>query len=776
MNIARVIKNAAGIFATLLLFATAQAEPQSVRWTYKDDANADFAHVVEVVNAKTGAALSTSDFMMYEDRALATSRFRMYVQTAGGLPVQGMSIRVWANLETGKAIQVEAAVESKPTLRRLASSLARFGSNNLNSAPAQKRMMSLVHDLVGAHQDDPFVRVITHKDVFEGGKVVRVFTVKAKRGTHVISISPMNLKVMKNIYREFPQFDPASNTAPSAAEFSIPAMVFPMYEETATGVPQPRVLAQLKRLKAKVPRVSQDPYTSLRTRKYFTNKSDAILGWTAEGQAAGYWSMPEVKSRAERLRTSLPTVDNSFAAGGIILDGRYATVSLHPDAAAKFPGLSFKPEKSAQFFPVWVEANIGGKRVYEMIPGASLLGRPLRSFEESFQRVARRLKNHDAATYINDGFDEIQVYYAIDVLMESLHGMGFTDPELSTRPFNAFLYDPDIAMRDNAYYTDDTINFTTYSPNQQNYARDNSTIWHELGHGIMDRMMGDVLTLNDTGGLSEGMADFLAALVTEKLTNAQPFPGKDEFRIVNKTGFFLTNEVHDDGEAYGGAMYDLMLAAQAKLGIDGVVKVTDLTMEAMRLSRNHPGLTASDWFNRMLFADELGHEPVRKAGELGALIQQALAGRNFSFDGKGIATFELKHEGVEVDPSAAGSRGSPIPVSLKKGEKATYTVKVKAKGTAAYPFTYPLTVKVGLRGGPLQGGVKWDGEENSPLVFTLQSETDEVSIPLTANGECDEVNREDGSCVDFAYIQLWPKGSAQPVAKKRFYLRVKPLQ
>jgi hypothetical protein len=367
------------------------------------------------------------------------------------------------------------------------------------------------------------------------------------------------------------------------------------------------------------------------------------------------------------------------------------------------------------------------------------------------------------------------VYYAIDVLMEALHGMGFTDPELSTRPFNAFLYDPDISMRDNAYYTDDTINFTTYSPAQQNYARDNSTIWHELGHGIMDRMMGDVLTLNDTGGLSEGMADFLAALVTEKLTNGRTFPGKDDFRIVNKTGFFLTNEVHDDGEAYGGAMYDLMVNAQAKFGMNGVVKVTDLTMEAMRLSRNHPGLTASDWFNRMLFADEMGNGNVRAAGELNALIQGSLAGRNFSFDGKGVATFDLKYEGEEVTATALGSRERPIAVPLKKADKATYTVKVKAKGTEAYPLPYPLTVKVVLRGGPLQGGVKWDGEENSPLVHTLKSEADEVSIPLTVSGECDEVNREDGSCVDFAYIQLWPNGADKPVAKKRFYLRVKQL-
>src|SRR5205807_5683259 len=143
-------------------------------------------------------------------------------------------------------------------------------------------------------------------------------------------------------------------------------------------------------------------------------------------------------------------------------------------------------------------------------------------------------------------------------LFASLQPRGFKDPELSTRPFHAYLYDPDVAMRDNAYYTADTINFTTYSPKELNYARDNTTIWHELGHGIMDRLMGDFIQLADTGGLSEGMADFVAAMVISDVTDNVPFPGYRDFRIVNKTAFFVANEVHDDGEAYGGAMKDFL--------------------------------------------------------------------------------------------------------------------------------------------------------------------------------------------------------------------------
>ncbi|MBM6700585.1 hypothetical protein H7U32_09905, partial [Bifidobacterium pullorum subsp. saeculare] len=158
----------------------------------------------------------------------------------------------------------------------------------------------------------------------------------------------------------------------------------------------------------------------------------------------------------------------------------------------------------------------------------------------------------------------MQVYYAINQLFDALRPMGFTDPDLAERPFNAFLFNPDIESMDNAFYESDTINFTTYSPNEMNMARDNLTIWHELGHGVMDRLMGEKLDLADTGGLSEGMADFVAQLVVEGSEFGRDFLGRSDQRINNQTGFYLTNEVHDDGEAYGGTMKAFLDAAIAR--------------------------------------------------------------------------------------------------------------------------------------------------------------------------------------------------------------------
>lgn len=754
----------------LLAFAAGalQAEPLSVRWTAAEDKNSEFLHVIETLNRHTGFRLSASDFILVDDRDLANNHYKMFIQTAAGIPLSQRSIRLWTDLKTKELIQAEALVESDQQVIKLKTKLQRMFTllSRVHPLERQKYFNQMAMGLIKNHPDDPQVRELSGQDLWEKGQLIHLVTAKAKHGTHRIKIQMDSLKVLSQTYVPYAHAD---------EEFSLPALVFPIYEETEKQGLQNRVVAQLKHLKRNIKAIGQDPYAPLRLRHYLNSYQDPVLGLTEQGQADGYWAMTDIKAKAAILYNKLSPLENSFANGGVILEGRYATVNIHPDAVKAFAGIHFTPKPSSIFKPSWqLMANSGLRDAYEMVPSSALLGRPLTFFEEAYQRPARRLPDHNPVEYINDGFDEVQVYYAINALVESLHQIGFTDPELSTRPFHAFLYDPDIGSRDNAYYTDDTINFTTYSPQAQNYARDNSTIWHELGHGIMDRLMGDSVQLADTGGLSEGMADFVAALVIEKVTKGQAFEGSEDFRIVNNMGFSLTNEVHDDGESYGGSMRDILIQARTKYGVNGVVKVGDLTMETMRFCRNHPGITAEIWFNHMLFADALGNQPTRAPGELKELILAALAHRNFTLDGKNRAQFKIVYDGKELNSVDPGSRERPIPLTLAPDQKATYTMQVSAVDGESYKFAYPLTVRVQLQQGPLQGALHWDGEENNTVDYILQGPEDQLTLNLSVSGKCDYVNRQDGSCVDFAYIQLWPQGAKSPVAKKRFYLKLLP--
>ncbi len=734
------------------------ADAQFLRWTAAEDKNPELGHILEVVRQKTNLTLSPTDFMPLENRNLAHSHFTMYEQMAAGVPIRSQSIRIWTSLKTGDVIQVEVNVDAPP----------KVDLDDAAPEMSSQETTKIVRSVVKKNSDDSFMRNLDWKDYWEKGTLVRVAKAKGKRGIHTVKISLQTKKILESSYSEFPQADSGSY-APS-----IPVQVFPIYEEVEgkEGI-LPRISSELRYLHSKVKRPASDPYAPLRTVRYQDDMFDPLLGLTALGRSKGYWASSYLKEQAKRLVGLLPDTDNNFQ-NGLLLSGKYATVSVYPEAVKAFQNLTFKPGISSQMlFTTQVMPEKPDHE--EVIPLSAFLGRPLTSNDEAWNRVARRLPDHNPETYFNDGFDEIQVYWAVTQLFESLQSMGFTDPELSTRPFNAFLYNPDISYRDNAFYTDDTINFTTYSAKNTNFARHNPTIWHELGHGVMDRLMGDYIQLADTGGLSEGMADFVAQLVLNDLAGQVSYPGKEDERIFNQTGFLLTNEVHDDGEAYGGSMNDLLIGAISKFGRPGLVKVADLTLEAMRLTRNHPHLTAGDWFEHMLFADSLGNGNVRKAGELKDLVMKALNGRNFVFNGQTPALYTLKNGDTVVTDKGPGSRGNPIKHTLTETETASYSLEVSLKNSPTYQFKFPVTVKVVLQGGPLQGAIHWVDEEKGPLTYQLASENDTVKIPLTAKGVCDEINRPDNSCVDFAYVQIWNSSEKnKPQAKKRFYLRVYP--
>ena len=759
------------VVAILLLEVSAFAAPSYLRWTGNEDSISDFAHVLEVIQKKTGYTFNENDFGLYEDRELATSRFKMFLQKAAGVPVDGASVRIWSDLGNSSVIQVEAFVESPESINELQ---ALYKNNRLNKSTrslGSKKILDIVRWTVSQISDDANVFSVTSRDSWLNGQLVRTVKAKGRRGYHIIVVSVETHKVVEYRYEEFPNSDEIAKE-----EVSIPVNIYPVYEEVeSTGSIQSRVASELKYIKKFIPKVEGDPYAPLKQQRYFENMYDPILGETEEGRAQGYWAISYIKREASRIKSALPLVENSFQ-NGLVLEGRYATVSMHPAAISVFKEIEFIPSLSTIFKPDWRITSVDGQNVWEMVPTGSYLGRPLFSNGEALTRPARRLADHNPVTYINDGFDEIQVYYAITKLFDSLRPMGFQDPELSTRPFHAFLYDPDISMQDNAYYTDDTINFTTYSPKAINYARDNSTVWHELGHGIMDRMMGDLLHLADTGGLSEGIADLLAQLVVQDVTEGKPFEGSDAFRIINKIGFFLTNEVHDDGEAYGGAMNDLLVAAVSKYGRAGLTKVTDTILEGMRLCRNHPRLTAQEWFSHLLFADQLGREGIRAPGELSLLILDALANRNFSMSNEQAAAFVLKNQNNEITSDSLGSRSMPIGVLLTEDQTVSFSMNASVKNGQVYQFKFPVTVKVSFNNGPLQGAVHWVGEEDGEKSYSLQSESDLANFSLTVSGKCDYPNRDDGSCVDFTYVQIWNSDETQkPQAKKRFYVRVTPI-
>src|SRR5690606_9441494 len=153
------------------------------------------------------------------------------------------------------------------------------------------------------------------------------------------------------------------------------------------------------------------------------------------------WSETSVRNKIENFVQTLPLKDNNFE-NGILLQGKYATINLHPSIKDLVKGIELPLNPTTNHLMKWGMSNgYKGKVVY------GLEGKRITSSEELMARIPFRHPEHDISGYINSGFDEVQVYYGVTSLMESLVKMGFNDPELSEKPFHAFLFDPDISMK-----------------------------------------------------------------------------------------------------------------------------------------------------------------------------------------------------------------------------------------------------------------------------------------------------------------------------------------
>jgi hypothetical protein len=721
--------------------------------------------MLEKASAETGIEFKESDLYLIEDRELATSRFQMYVQHSQQIPVAQTAIRIWSDKTTKELILAEMHLSEKAKTeeKKLAAKYTKgkFSPAAIKSKQLSKAISQVVTSIVAEHETDNKVLGVKSKDQWVNGDLRREVEVRGRRGIHRISISLLKNEVVEKSYMEFPQ---------SEQFHTLKANVFPIYEEVeTTGERLQFEVKELKFISTQIPDGGENPLAVLGSSKFPEGRYSPILAETEIGQFYNFWSEASLRRTVEGAVAGFPLKANNLSTG-MLLQGKYATINIHP-GAKQFKDVKFPLKNSINHLVSWNQVN--GE--YEATPTSGLYGKEITSEDELLNRLPERLPEHDPVAYLNSGFDEVQVYYGVTVLMDALTEMGFEDKELSTKPFHAFLYDPDISMKDNAYYTDNTINFTTYSPSQPNMARDNPTVWHELGHGVMDRLMGAHLVFDDTkagyGGLSEGMADFVAKIVVEHQTSGAAFPGKDDFRIINNTGFYLTNEFHDEGEAYGGAMNDMLAEVLKKEGREGLYDFTDLTLETMRLTRNHPALTPRLWYEHMLYADELGSE-VRTAGQYSEIIKEALKKRNFGFDASfKEAAMKITFENGELTNTSVASRDKPLSECGLNGV-VVHDLKVKLTAGDANFIKFPATVKVEFKKGALQGAINWVGEEANPTVYTVNSAEEVLDLKLQASMTCDSVNQPDGSCKDYAYLQVFNPGESKPIAKKRFYLKL----
>jgi hypothetical protein len=731
------------------------AEIAKVRITNVGSSVNNSMQIVGLINSRLGVRLSMADFQFVERVDLATMKFEMWVQTRAGKPIVESRLRVWRNKQN-QIIAIEAHVDRASTNGFgfvLRSSQRFLQPQYLENAQNLERQKTLVKEALKNHHDNQVIE-IKHEDAWEKDRFVRIFTATGERGVHTVSYGHVEGRLVSARYQEHHQ-----------AELPpVEAMGYKVYEQNwynPSEAMAPEVL-QLKYLNDKVVAQDNDPFEALTKSPFMRHLYDEQRGSTQEGIQQGFWSYALLNAMANEAQGNLQLVDNSFTGPkGLVLDGRYVSINIHPGAKRYLENAAL---------PLVYSANIQQDMVSFMGQvglsfKTALLGRTYNA-PEGLMVTPVRHATHSVSEYLKDGVDQVQVYWAVTEMLEKLQGLGFTDPEISSRKFTAYLYNPDPFYRNNAFYINDTINFTTYSPEASNFARDNTTIWHEIGHGIIDRLLGQI-TLVKGEGFHEGMADFLAELVLQASSFGREFPGRTNQRIYNVAAFNFANEAHDDGEAFGGFMKEVLDKSIEKWGENGVSKMANLIFEAMRFTRGHPALDEQEWVEKMLFADSRGNL-MRAAGDFRALIEASLAKRNFSADGKNLASMEVQIDDQILRRGGQGGRNGPI--YRPKDIESRMALKVRLNDGANFKFKYPLKIKVAAGNGA-KGPIDWIGEEEGPKFVNLNSAADVAEVEMGTTGKCDVLNLND-TCRESVFIEVYEEGDKKPKARQRIYIQL----
>jgi hypothetical protein len=171
------------------------------------------------------------------------------------------------------------------------------------------------------------------------------------------------------------------------------------------------------------------------------------------------------------------------------------------------------------------------------------------------------------------GFEQVMAYYSITSAEEYIHRLGFRDVNNEPQDFITTGF-----TDDNSYY-DGSVDAITFGTGGVDDAEDNEVIWHEYGHAIQDDQVPGFGESEEAGAIGEGFGDYWAVTMsqaTSRNTATTPWAcvmdwdstsyTEDTPHCLRRTDGpkvypgDLDGEVHDDGEIWSHALWDVNLA------------------------------------------------------------------------------------------------------------------------------------------------------------------------------------------------------------------------
>lgn len=171
---------------------------------------------------------------------------------------------------------------------------------------------------------------------------------------------------------------------------------------------------------------------------------------------------------------------------------------------------------------------------------------------------------------VNNRFEMVNAYYGVERVQGFLQSLGFTDANAERQVVKT-----DAFPVDNSFYepASDRILFGEGGVDD---AEDLEVVWHEYGHAVQDAQVPGFGSHEQAGAIGEGFGDYLAVTMSQGLapdTATTPWACVMDWdatsytsdtphclRRVDGTKMFpddLDGEVHDDGEIWSRALWDI---------------------------------------------------------------------------------------------------------------------------------------------------------------------------------------------------------------------------
>ena len=186
------------------------------------------------------------------------------------------------------------------------------------------------------------------------------------------------------------------------------------------------------------------------------------------------------------------------------------------------------------------------------------------------RRQARSTTNTFSFQRNSDFFEQVMAYYAVDSVQSYIQSLGFTNVNNEAQDLLT-----DTIADDQSFYdpSDDSI---TLGAGGVDDAEDVEVTWHEYGHAVQDDQVPGFGTSEEAGAIGEGFGDYLALTMSQasspdsattpwacimdwdstSYTTGTPHC----IRRADTTKRYprdVTGEVHDDGEIWSHALYDI---------------------------------------------------------------------------------------------------------------------------------------------------------------------------------------------------------------------------